>query len=141
MIDKGEELPITRQCALLDLCRSGVYCQAVPVSTKDFELMQQIDESHLTWPFYGSRNIRNELWDRGYDVGRDRVRRLMRIEALYAKPKLSPAHPGHKKYITLRSTTRSGGIKALTGKPGLWSTSAQTRRDRLRHEPGAVYHL
>jgi len=101
MIDKGEELPITRQCALLDLCRSGVYYQAAPVSAKDLELMRQIDEIHITWPFYGSRNIRNELWGRGYDVGRDRVRRLMRlmgIEALYAKPKLSAAHPGHRKY-------------------------------------------
>ena len=75
MIDKEEELPITRQCALLDLCRSGVYYQAAPVRAKDLELMRQIDEIHLTWPFYGSRNIRNELWGRGYDVGRDRVRR------------------------------------------------------------------
>ena len=101
MIDKEEELPITRQCALLDLCRSGVYYQAAPVSAKDLELMRQIDEIHITRLFYGSRNIRNELWGRGYDVGRDRVRRLMRlmgIEALYAQPKLSVAHPGHRKY-------------------------------------------
>jgi putative transposase len=37
------------------------------------------------YTFYGSRNIRNELWGKGYDIGRDRVRRLMRrmgIEAL-----------------------------------------------------------
>jgi putative transposase len=101
MIDKGEAIPITQQCALLALCRSGVYYQAVPVSAKDLDLMRQIDGIHLVWPFYGSRNIRNELWARGYDVGRDRVRRLMRlmgIEALYAKPKLSQAHPGHQKY-------------------------------------------
>jgi putative transposase len=101
MIDKGEALPVTQQCALLDLCRSGVYYQAVPVSAKDLELMRQIDEIHLAWSFYGSRKIRDELWDRGYDVGRDRVRRLMRlmgIEAIYVKPRLSAAHPGHKKY-------------------------------------------
>jgi putative transposase len=51
--------------------------------------MRQIDRIHLLYPFYGSRNIRNELWARGYDVGRDRVRRLMRrmgVEALYVKP-------------------------------------------------------
>ena len=34
--------------------------------------MRQIDKIHLLYPFYGSRNIRNELWARGYDVGRDR---------------------------------------------------------------------
>ena len=63
--------------------------------------MRQIDEIHLAYPFYGSRKIRNELCSKGYDVGRDRVRRLMRlmgIEALYVKPRLSAAHPAHVKY-------------------------------------------
>jgi len=63
--------------------------------------MRQMDEIHLAYPFYGSRKIRNELWSRGYEVGRDRVRRLMRrmgIEALYVKPRLSLAHPEHKTY-------------------------------------------
>jgi putative transposase len=73
----------------------------VPLSAKEMGLMRQIDEIHLAYPFYGSRKIRNALWARGYDVGRDRVRRLMRrmgIEALYVKPRLSLAHPGHVKY-------------------------------------------
>jgi len=63
--------------------------------------MRQIDEIHLNYPFYGSRNIRNELYSRGYAVGRDKVRRLMRrmgIEALYVKPKLSWSNPKHVKY-------------------------------------------
>ncbi|TRZ76454.1 MAG: IS3 family transposase [Deltaproteobacteria bacterium] len=101
MIDKGDKLPVTRQCDLLDLCRSGVYYTSVPLSAKDIELMRQIDEIHLAYPFYGSRKIRNELWAKGYDLGRDRVRRLMRrmgIEALYVKPRLSLAHPAHVKY-------------------------------------------
>jgi putative transposase len=65
------------------------------------ELMRQIDEIHLMYPFYGSRKIRNELWAKGYDIGRDRVRRLMRrmgVEALYVKPRLSLANLGHVKY-------------------------------------------
>lgn len=101
MIDKGDNLPVTRQCDLLDLSRSGVYYTPAPLSAKDMELMRQIDEIHLAYPFYGSRKIRDELWARGYEIGRDRVRRLMRrmgIEALYVKPKLSASHPGHVKY-------------------------------------------
>ena len=101
MIDKGDALPVTRQCALLELSRSSVYYKPVPLSARDLELMRQIDEIHLAFPFYGSRKIRNELWARDYDVGRDRVRRLMRrmgIEALYIKPRLSASHPGHRKY-------------------------------------------
>jgi hypothetical protein len=101
MIDKRDPLPVTRQCDLLDLSRSFFYYTPVTLSAKDLELMHKIDEIHLEYPFYGSRKIRNELWAKGYDVGRDRVRRLMRrlgIEALYVKPRLSLAHPGHVKY-------------------------------------------
>lgn len=101
MIDKGDNLPVTRQCDLLDLSRSFVYYTPTPLSANEIELMRKIDEIHLASPFYGSRKIRNELWARGYDVGRDKVRRLMRrmgIEALYVKPRLSLAHPAHVKY-------------------------------------------
>jgi putative transposase len=101
MIDKEDSLPVTRQCKILELSRSGIYYTPVPLSAMDIELMRQIDEIHLLCPFYGSRNIRNELWAKGYNIGRDRIRRLMRrmgIEALYVKPRLSISHPGHIKY-------------------------------------------
>jgi len=101
MIDKGDLLSVTRQCEILDLNRSGVYYKPVPLRESDRALMRPIDEIHLNYPFYGSRNIRNELCSRGYSVGRDRVRRLMRrmgIEALYVKPKLSRSNPKHAKY-------------------------------------------
>jgi putative transposase len=64
-------------------------------------MMRIIDEVHLKYPFYGSRNIREELRDRGYKVGRGHVSTLMNkmgIEALYRKPRLSKPHPGHKIY-------------------------------------------
>jgi putative transposase len=101
MIDKKDSLPVTRQCEILELSRSGVYYNPAPISTKDIELMRQIDEIHLLSPFYGSRNIRNDLWAKGYNIGRDHVRRLMRrmgMEALYVKPRLSLSHPEHIKY-------------------------------------------
>jgi putative transposase len=101
MIDKEDSLPVTRQCEILELSRSGVYYNPVPLRARELEIMRQIDEIHLLYPFYGSRNIRNELCAKGNTVGRDHVRRLMRrmgIEALYVKPKLSMSHPGHVKY-------------------------------------------
>ena len=101
MIDREDKVSVTRQCKLLDLSRSGIYYKPVPLKKIDMDLMRQIDEIHLLYPFYGSRKILNELWSKGYDVGRDRVRRLMLrmgIEALYIKPRLSMAHPGHLKY-------------------------------------------
>ncbi len=68
---------------------------------RDVDLMRVMDEIHLKHPFYGSRKIRGELRDRGYQVGRGHVRTLMQkmdIHALYQKPRLSDPHPGHKVY-------------------------------------------
>jgi putative transposase len=101
MIDHKHELPLTRQSQILELSRSSLYYMAVPVSERDLQMMRIIDEIHLKYPFYGSRNIREELRDRGYKVGRGHVSTLMKkmgIEALYRKPRLSKPHPGHKIY-------------------------------------------
>lgn len=101
MIDRTHELPVSRQCRLLDIGRSSYYYQVVPVSQADVDLMRVIDEIHLKYPFYGSRKVRDELKDRGFKVGRGHVRTLMQkmgIEALYQKPRLSEPHLGHKIY-------------------------------------------
>jgi putative transposase len=101
MISREHPLPITRQCRLLDLSRSGVYYEKKPLKERDLDLMREIDEIHLAWPFYGSRRIMHELRHRGYDVGRGHVSRLMRImgiEAIYRKRRTSEPHPGHKVY-------------------------------------------
>jgi putative transposase len=66
MIDKDDKLPVIRQCDLLNLSRSGVYYTPAPISEKDRELMRQIDEIHIAYPFYGSRKIRNELLAKGF---------------------------------------------------------------------------
>jgi putative transposase len=101
MIDRTHELPVSQQCRILDICRSSYYYQAVPMDQRDVDLMRAIDEIHLKYSFYGSRKVRDELRDRGYQVGRGHVRTLMQkmdIHALYQKPRLSEPHPGHKVY-------------------------------------------
>ena len=101
MINKDNDLPITRQCELLSLNRSTVYYRAQDVSRKDLNLMRRIDEMHLKRPFYGSRRIRDWLQDEGYEINRKRVQRLMRrmgIRALYPKPRTSQPGKGHKIY-------------------------------------------
>jgi len=65
------------------------------------ELMHRIDELYLKTPFYGSRKMMIWLCEQGYAVGRDQVRRLMRmlgLEAIYQKPRTSKAAAGHKIY-------------------------------------------
>jgi putative transposase len=101
MINQGSDLPITRQCELLELTRSTVYYQHQEVSEADLTLMRRIDEMHLKRPFYGSRRIRDWLQDEGHDVNRKRVQRLMRqmgITAIYPKRRTSKPGKGHKIY-------------------------------------------
>ena len=101
MIDRQHELPVTRQCQLLSLNRSTVYYQPKPASDDDLKLMRRIDEMHLKRPFYGSRRIRDWLWEEGHDINRKRVQRLMQqmgITALYPKAGTSRPGKGHKIY-------------------------------------------
>ena len=101
MITRGHEVPLTRQCELLNLSRSGIYYTPVLINDRDRELMRLIDEIHLELPHAGTRGIRNELWNKGHKVGRSHVRTLMRkmaIEALYKKPRLTKTHPEHMAY-------------------------------------------
>ena len=63
--------------------------------------MKLLDQQYLKTPFYGSRKMVQFLQEQGYQVGRKRVRRLMRqlgIEAIYPKPKLSQRNHEHKVY-------------------------------------------
>jgi len=101
MIDRDHPLPLTRQSEILKLSRSSLYYEAVPVSDRDLELMRLIDEIHLKYPYMGSRSIRDQLEDRGHEVGRQHVSTLMKkmgIAAMYRKPKTSKPHPDHKVY-------------------------------------------
>jgi putative transposase len=101
MVDRGGQLPVTTQCRLLQVARSTVYYEPVPVPQADVDLMRSIDEIHLARPFLGSRRIVDALDDDGVIVNRKRVQRLMRIMgicALYPKPRTTIAAPGHRKY-------------------------------------------
>jgi putative transposase len=102
MIERpGEDLSVRRQCALLNLARSGVYRPKPVTTADDLTLMRRIDELHLELPFYGSRRMMFELNKEGRGVNRKRVQRLMRvmgIEALVPRPGTSKAAPGHKIY-------------------------------------------
>src|SRR5262249_14962805 len=63
--------------------------------------MRLLDQEYTAHPFLGSRRLTKWLIERGEEVNRKRVRRLMRImglEAIYPKPKLSAAGRGHRIY-------------------------------------------
>jgi putative transposase len=101
MIERGHELPMTRQAKLLKLSRSSVYYRPRPVSPADLAMMRRLDELHLDYPFAGSRMLRDLVRGEGIETGRQRIARMMKrmgIEALYRQPSTSKPAPGHKIY-------------------------------------------
>ena len=102
IVDTGHpQLSIRRQCKLLRLQRSTYYYQPQGESDYNLELMRLIDELFTNLPFLGSRQMRRMLVDTGHQVGRGRVRRLMRtmgLMAVFHKPRTSAPHPEHKIY-------------------------------------------
>ena len=102
MIDRDrKQLSLVRQCTLLDISRGSVYYQATPTRTEDLELMALMDRQYLETPFYGSRKMQAWLQGLGHPIGRNKVRRLMRLmglEAIYRKPNTSKPTPGHRVY-------------------------------------------
>ena len=63
--------------------------------------MRLIDEQFTRRPFYGVPRMTASLRRMGYGVNPKRVRRLMRVmwlEAIYPKPRLSVHGPDHKVY-------------------------------------------
>jgi putative transposase len=106
MIDPEHDLPIQKQAKVLEISRSTVYYEPRPISDEDLWLMRRIDELYLSYPFAGSRMLRDLLWQQGFEVGRRHIRTLMRkmrIEAIYRKPNTSKPAPGHRIYPYLLS--------------------------------------
>jgi putative transposase len=147
MIDRTHELPIVRQCRILELSRSTAYYQPGLVSPDELALMRRIDELHLEHPFAGARMLSRMLKREDQPVGRRRVSTLMKrmeINALYRKPSTSKRHPAHKVYpYLLRNLT-------ITRSNQVWSADITfihsdeawfrifIRRTGLVKPPGAV---
>src|SRR6266513_642503 len=73
------------------------------------ELVRLIDREYTAHPFLGSRRLTKWLVEQGEAVNRKRVQRLMRLmglEAIYPKPKLSAAGRGHRIYPYLLRDVR-----------------------------------
>jgi len=77
-------LSVRRQCELLGLSRSSLYYEPAGETAEDLRLMRLIDEQYTARPFYGSRRMTMGLIERGEEVNRKRVQRLMRIMGLEA---------------------------------------------------------
>jgi putative transposase len=102
-------LSVRRPCELLGLNRSSLYYEPAPESAENLRLLRLIDGEYTAHPFFGSRRLTAWLIRHGEEVNRKRVQRLMRLmglEAIYPKPRLSAAGRGHRIYPYLLRNVR-----------------------------------
>lgn len=102
-------LSIARQCALLGIARSSWYYQPTGESAENLRLMRLLDEQYTQTPFYGVARMTAWLQQQGHAVNEKRVRRLLRlmgVEAIYPKPRLSmPGQPERRYPYLLRGVS------------------------------------
>ena len=95
-------MSVREQCRLLGVARSTVYYQPCGPKASDLAAMRRLDEQYTATPFYGVARMTAALRRAGVRIGHNRVRRLLRLlglEALYPKPRLSvPGGPAHRIY-------------------------------------------
>jgi putative transposase len=98
----GCGLSVREQCRLLGVPRSTVYYESCGPKASDLVVMRRLDEQYTEAPFYGVERMTICLRRHGLRIGHNRVRRLLRLmglEALYPKPRLSvPGGPEHRLY-------------------------------------------
>ena len=116
---KHPKISIKRQCELLQVSKGALYYKPKPLDAYTLTLMDLLDEQHTKTPFYGSRRLTAYLNTKGYLVNRKRVQRLMqlmRIEAIYPKPKTTRRDEKHKIYPYLLKNV------AINKPDQVWST-------------------
>lgn len=122
MIDpRSGQLSIRRQCELVELSRStyNLGVSLIEESPENQKVLRAIDEIYTAWPFYGSRKIVVILKERGHEVNRKRVQRLMRkmgIQSIAPKPNTSRRNTQHKIYPYLLRNVKISRVNQV------WST-------------------
>ena len=95
-------MSVREQCRLLGVPRGTLYYPSCGPKGEDVWVMRRIDEQYTATPSYGVERMKAALGRRGLRIGHNRVRRLLRLmglETLYPKPRLSvPSRMEHRVY-------------------------------------------
>ena len=75
-----------RLSRLLGVSRSSQYYRPKGEGAENLALMRRMDELHMAYPFYGSRQLMRHLRREGVAAGRHRIRRLMAVMGMEALP-------------------------------------------------------
>ena len=103
MIERDEDrLSVRVQCELLGVNRSMMNYSPCERKASDVAIIHLMDEQYTRTPYYGVERMTAWLHRQGIRIGHNRVRRLLRLmglEAVYPKPRLSrPGGAAHRVY-------------------------------------------
>ena len=101
MIERNNQLSLTRQCQLLDLSQSSYYYRPKPADDSQLALLRQMDEQYLKTPQYGARSYATWFRRQGIQAGRKKAASMMRILGIISiapKPKTSIPGKQHTVY-------------------------------------------
>ena len=95
-----KDLSIREQCKILDVTRSSIYYEPLPM-VDETKLANEIYDIWMEWPQYGYRKITMALRRKEYTINHKKVLRIMQemdIQAMYQKPKILLQNKAHKIY-------------------------------------------
>lgn len=124
---QAQSISLSKQCAILGVSRATLYYKQKPVSEKNIQILNAMDEIYTDNPEYGYRYIHQELLEKGFIIGKNRVLKYMNIlgiEAIFPKAKklTSIKEPEHKIYPYLLSEYRNNKKQVTVNKPNeVWS--------------------
>lgn len=101
MVEVNNEISLVRQCALVNIHRSGLYYSPVPESEENLDIMRLMDEQYLKTPFYGIRRMLHWLKDLEITINHKRVKRLMDVmgwQTIYHKRNTSKPNKNNPVY-------------------------------------------
>ena len=114
-IDTKHKLSVNKQCKLLHIAKSTLYYTPLKrfSSEWDIKFLNELNEIHSEFPYYGTRRLVTALENEGFWVGRKLVKSAMEymgIRALYPKHTTTQAYKEHYKYKYLLKEFKNDNI-------------------------------
>ena len=119
LVQSGTGGSVAARCRAVGLSRSSYYYRLRGETALNLRLMRLLDEEYTRHSFKGVLGMRDHLRLQGYAVNEKRVRRLLRLmglEAVYPKPRLSVPGQGITPYPYLLRE------RSITAPNEVWST-------------------
>ena len=140
-VDTKHKLSVNRQYKLLHIAKSTLYYSPVKRFSTEWEIkfLNELNDIHSEFPYYGTRRLVTALENEGYWVGRKLIKSAMEymgIRALYPKHQTTQAYKEHYKYKYLLKEFKNDNNQVIIDTPNkVWATDITY----IKLEKGFVY--